>query len=61
MSKIGEKLIMNTEAKLEPAHAGVTFPPPFIYLIAVLLGAVPEFFYPIPLIESYYRYLAGGC
>ena len=51
---------MNTEAKLENAHAGVTFPPPFIFLGSILVAVGIQFFYPVPLIENYFRYVVGA-
>ena len=51
---------MKTDANIENAHAGVTFPPPFIFLGAVLVAVGIKFFYPVPLIENYFRYVVGA-
>ena len=51
---------MNTETKMDNAHAGVTFPPPFIFLGSILVAVGIQFFYPVPLIEGYYRYVVAA-
>ena len=51
---------MKTDGNIENAHAGVTFPPPFIFLGAILVAVGIQFFYPVPLIENYFRYVVGA-
>ncbi len=41
-------------------HAGVTFPPPVMYLLCLLAGFLMDYFFPRPLLPNRMQYVAGA-
>ncbi len=41
-------------------HAGVTFPPPVMYLLCLLAGFLVDYFVPVELLPNGVQYIIGG-